>query len=124
MMLRLSEQYLIHAEAVVRQNKDLDQAVNDINTIRHRAGLGDYMGPQDNADSLMAAILHERQVELFSEWGHRWFDLIRTGNINALMDTITPLKGGAAWRPEWTLYPIPFSEMQIDFNLTQNPGYE
>lgn len=124
MMLRLSEQYLIHAEALVRQNKDLEQAVNDINNVRHRAGLGDYMGLHDNADSLLAAILHERRVELFTEWGHRWFDLIRTGNINAIMDTITPLKGGAAWRPEWALYPIPLSEMQIDFNLTQNPGYE
>lgn len=124
MMLRLSEQYLIHAEALARQNRDLEQAANDINAIRYRAGLGDYSGPKDNADSLMAAILQERRVELFTEWGHRWFDLIRTGNVNAVMDTITPLKGGAGWRAEWTLYPIPLTEMQIDFNLTQNPGYE
>ena len=123
MMLRLAEQYLIHAEALVRQNKNLDLAVADINTIRKRAGLGDYTGPTDK-DSLLTGILHERQVELFSEWGHRWFDLIRTGNINPVMGIVTPEKGGGAWQPGKALFPIPQSERMIDFNLTQNEGYQ
>jgi len=123
MMLRLAEQYLIHAEALVRQNKDLSQAISNINDIRQRAGLGGYAGPTNNADSIMAAILHERQVELFTEWGHRWYDLIRTGNINNVMSIVTPLKGGAAWKPEWALFPIPMSEILVDPKLTQNEGY-
>jgi len=120
-MLRLAEQYLIHAEALVQQNKNSDQAIEDINAIRNRAGLGDYTGPKDRP-ALLATILHERQVEFFVEWGHRWFDLIRTGNIDSVMNIVAPMKGGN-WKPEYALYPIPQSEMNIDFNLTQNPGY-
>jgi len=122
MMFRLAEQYFIHAEALARQNKNLDQAAANINALRERAGLGDYSGPLIK-DSLLTAILHERQVELFSEWGHRWFDLIRTGNVNVVMEIVTPQKGGY-WRPEWALFPIPQSEREIDFNLTQNDGYQ
>ncbi|MBN9383534.1 MAG: RagB/SusD family nutrient uptake outer membrane protein [Chitinophagaceae bacterium] len=120
-LLRLAEQYLIHAEALVQQNKGLDQAVKDINAIRNRAGLGNYSGPK-NQTALLSAIMHERQVELFVEWGHRWFDLIRTGNVDSVMSVVTPIKGGN-WKPEYALYPIPQSERNIDFNLTQNPGY-
>jgi len=122
MMLRLSEQYLIHAEALARQDKQLDQAVADINNIRKRAGLDNYKGPL-NKDSILPVVLHERQVELFTEWGHRWFDLIRAGNVNAVMSVVTPIKGGGAWESWRELFPIPQSEIAIDFNLTQNPGY-
>jgi len=121
MMLRLAEQYFIRAEAIVQQNKDLNMAVADLNVIRERAGLQDYVGPLDK-NSLLTAILHERQVELFTEWGHRWFDLIRMGSLNTIMSLITPQKGGV-WKSEWSLFPIPQSERNIDFNLSQNVGY-
>jgi len=39
------------------------------------------------------------------------------------MSIITPQKGGGTWNPQKALFPIPQSERQIDFNLTQNPGY-
>ena len=41
---------------------------------------------------LRTAILHEHQVELFTEWGDRWFNLKRTGNVDAVMTIVTPLK--------------------------------
>jgi len=122
MMFRLAEQYLIHSESLIRQNKNLDQAALDINVIRNRAGLGIYSGPL-NQDSLLSAVIHERQTELFTEWGHRWFDLIRIGNIDAVMSVVNPQKGGQGWNPELALFPIPRNEIKIDFNLTQNPGY-
>jgi hypothetical protein len=121
MLLRLAEQYLIHAEALTRQDKNLIQAVADIDSLRRRAGLEDYTGPLTK-DTLLTTILHERQVELFTEWGHRWFDLIRTGNVNAVMSVVTPQKGGV-WRPEWKFFPIPESERMLDYNLGQNDGY-
>ncbi len=121
MVLRLAEQYLIRAEAKV-QTGDAT-AVNDLNAVRHRAGLADYAGSTDK-NSLLAAILHERQVELFTEWGQRWFDLIRTGNVDAVMSIVTPQKGGT-WTTggHQTLYPIPIADIAADPNLTQNPGY-
>lgn len=121
MMLRLGEQYLIRAEARSRLNK-LSEAQQDLNAIRVRAGLGPTTA-NDNA-YLLTAILHERQVELFTEFGHRWFDLRRTGNIDAVMSIITPQKsGGAAWQSYQQWYPVPFNELITSPNLSQTPGY-
>lgn len=125
MMIRLAELCLIRAEARLKKSSpDITGALSDLNAIRHRAGLGDYAGATD-VDSLMAAILHERQVELFTEWGHRWFDLIRTNTINSVMGApgnVCQQKGGT-WSDYKALYPIPQSEIDKDVNLTQNPGY-
>ncbi len=99
-------------------------AVDDLDAIRSRAGLPAYTGPADKA-SLLAAILHERQVELFSEWGHRWFDLRRTGNLDAVMGGaggVCAAKGGT-WKSTAALLPLPLSEILSNPNLTQNPGY-
>lgn len=122
MVLRLAEQYLIRAEARAQLGNSTG-AVADLNVIRHRAGLTDYGGSTTQA-SLLSAILHERQVELFTEWGHRWFDLIRTNNINSVMSVVTPLKGGT-WNPDGhqALYPIPQSDRNSNPNLSQNLGY-
>ncbi|HZY35567.1 MAG TPA: RagB/SusD family nutrient uptake outer membrane protein [Mucilaginibacter sp.] len=122
MVLRLAEQYLVRAEA--KANLGDATAVNDLNVIRNRAGLPNYAGPTDKT-SLLAAILHERQVELFSEWGHRWFDLKRTNNINSVMGSpgnVCKAKGGI-WNPDWALLPLPLQELQVNSKLTQNPGY-
>jgi hypothetical protein len=122
MMLRLSEQYLIRAEARARQN-NTSGAVSDLDVIRNRAGLPNYSGATDQT-SVLATILHERQVELFTEWGHRWLDLNRTGNTTAVMSIVTPSKGGT-WNPDGyqELYPIPQTDRNTDPNLTQNTGY-
>ncbi|HEY4150729.1 MAG TPA: RagB/SusD family nutrient uptake outer membrane protein [Chitinophagaceae bacterium] len=122
MMLRLAEQYLIRAEARAQQGK-IPEAIADLNAIRNRAGLANYSGAMDQA-TVLAAIMHERQVELFAEWGHRWFDLIRTGNANSVMGVATPLKGGT-WSTDGhqLLFPIPQSERLNDPNLSQNRGY-
>lgn len=119
MMLRLSELYLIRAEARAQQGNTA-QAQDDLNAVRHRAGLGDYTGATDAA-SLIAAISHERQVELFAE-GDRWFDLKRTGTIDAVMKIVTAQKGGS-WNSYQQLYPIMRSEILNDPKMVQNPGY-
>lgn len=119
-IFRLGEQYLIRAEARARLNEAT--AVNDLNSIRNRAGLANYAGTTDQA-TLLTAILHERQVELFTEWGHRWLDLKRTGNIDAVMSIITPQKSGVSWNTNWQWYPIPTQSITTDPNLVQNAGY-
>ena len=126
MVLRLAEQYLIRAEAEA-QLGDMTDAAIDLNTIRTRANLGP--SPTLTASSSLqqadSAILHERQVELFTEWGHRWFDLIRMDSANNVMGApgnVCHYKGGA-WNLDWQLYPIPQTEISSDPRLTQNPGY-
>ncbi|HVS97794.1 MAG TPA: RagB/SusD family nutrient uptake outer membrane protein [Puia sp.] len=120
MVLRLGEQYLIRAEARAQQG-NISGAQADLNAIRARAGLP----PTTASDktSLLAAIAHERQVELFSEWGHRWLDLKRTGTVDNAMSIATPQKSGGAWNTIQQWYPLPQGDIQKDPNAVQNPGY-
>jgi len=115
-VLRLSEQYLIRAEARLNKN-DTNGAKSDLNIVRSRAGLPNT--PAQTASEISNAIFHERQVELFSEWGHRWFDLKR---LNLANQALSPIKG-ATWQSSDQLYPIPSEEIRKNGNLTQNIGY-
>jgi len=84
-VFRLAEQYLIRAEAEANgAGAGLSGAITDLNLIRTRAGLPNYAGAQDQA-SVLTAIMHERQVELFCEEGNRWYDLKRSGTINVVL---------------------------------------
>ena len=118
MVLRLAEQYLIRAEARVHLGKYAG-ARDDLNIIRTRAGLPGLT--VNTAAGLLAAIEHERQVELFTEWGHRWLDLKRTNRAD---DVLRNLKA-PAWQQTDKLYPLPQNEMLKNPGLKpQNPGYE
>lgn len=116
MVLRIAEQYLIRAESEAQLN-NIAGAQADLNTIRSRANLGNTTA-NDKA-SLLSAIEHERQVELFTEWGHRWLDLKRTNRADAVLG---PVKG-TNWQSTDTLFPIPQIEIQNNPKLTQNLGY-
>jgi len=119
MMLRLAEQYLIRAEARAKQN-NIIEATMDLNAVRNRAGLSN--ATYSTQIDILTAILHERQLEFFTEMGHRWFDLKRTNNIDAVMTNATLEKGGN-WNSYKVLYPISQSEIVLDPNLVQNFGY-
>lgn len=116
--LRISEVYLIRAEARAQQNK-LATAISDIDVIRGRSGITKIAvtKPAITQADLLTAIAHERFVELFTEMGHRWFDLKRTGLADAT------LKNKPNWRPEAKLLPVPAYDILYNPNLTQNPGY-
>jgi hypothetical protein len=119
MVMRLGELYLIRAEAEAQLNS-LQAAVNDVNILRSRAGLiGISISSQSN---ILDAIYHERQIELFCEWGNRWYDLKRTQNVTSVMDLVDPVKGGS-WNINWAVYPLPLSEIQANPSLVQNEGY-
>lgn len=116
MVFRISEIYLIRAEAAINQNKVSD-AISDINIIRGRAGLSNTLA--NGISSLKLAIEHERRSELFCEWAHRWYDIKRTGRAN---DILSPLKT-STWQLTDTLWPIPQQEINLNPTLLQNPGY-
>jgi starch-binding outer membrane protein, SusD/RagB family len=120
-VLRLAELFLIRAEARAQQN-NLSGAKDDLNLIRARAQL--LPTTANDKVSIVDAIMHERQVELFTEWGYRWLDLKRTDKINSVMSVLTPIKAsGAIWNSHQQLYPLPWSDIESDINLEQNPGY-
>lgn len=117
MVLRLGEQYLINAEAKAQQGK-IFESVTDLNIIRNRAGLGNLASSLSQLQCLNA-VAQERRVELFSEWGHRWFDLKRTNQCDLILGNLK----GAYWQSTDSLYPIPLDEIIKNHNLIQNPGY-
>lgn len=131
MIIRLAEMYLIRAEARNEQG-NINGAVTDLNIIRKRArgeATADVPDPLPaltntlNKQEVASAILHERQIELFTEQGHRWLDLKRTGSVDTVMMQVEPVKSGNTWNPEMQIWPIPQSEILNNPLLTQNPGY-
>ncbi len=111
--LRLADIILLYAEAL-NENNSTDDAIDELNKTRNRAGLGDYDGDTGQA-AVRQAIADERRLELAFE-GQRWFDLVRTGTVDAEM--------GTSVNANYYVFPIPDSEvLASDGIITQNAGY-
>ena len=76
-------------------------------------------GGVDGMSATVAAIYKERVTELFAEFGHRWFDVIRTGRATTIFGTRKP-----GWKATAAFLPVPYEERKVNPNLGQNPGYE
>ena len=88
-------------------------ALTELNKIRTRAGLENSTATSQG--EVRQAIADERRLELAFE-GQRWFDLVRTGTVNAEM--------GQTIDPQYHIFPVPISEVLASFGvITQNPGY-
>lgn len=123
-VIRLSEIYLIAAEAAFHINKDL--AATYLNEIRKRSP---GLAPATAATITMDMILDERSKELFTE-GHRFFDMLRLN----LPITFNDEFGGitVTHRPKTidrtfqkVILPIPQDEINANPGLEkqQNAGY-
>ncbi len=110
--IRLADVILLYAEAL-NANGNTAGAATELNKIRSRAGLAGTSASSQSA--LSQAIQNERRLELAFE-GHRWFDLVRTGTVDAEM--------GQSVNANYHLFPIPISEiLSSDGVITQNAGY-
>ncbi len=115
-IFRLGEMYLIRAEARAHLG-DLSGAKEDLNVIRSIAGLENTSALTQ--DEILDAILRERRLELFTEFGHRFFDLKRFNMIQPVLSAIKP-----GWDAYDALFPIPEMELNLNPNLQpQNQGY-
>ncbi len=112
--IRFADVLLMASEALNRGGVSDARALLYLNRVRARA-----FGDSDHdisltGDNLTEAIYDERRLELVGE-GHRFFDLVRTGNGN-LIPGFTVNKN--------ELFPIPFEEIQFaNGNWNQNTGY-
>lgn len=111
-ILRLSEMYLIKAEALNEISYIPDgEAFEALNTIRVRAGLNPLTSMQiTNQQEFQLAVEKERNFELVFE-GNRLFDLRRTGRIDQVLPDIGTLKE-AGW-----FFPIPQSEIDTNDSI-------
>ncbi|WP_420318015.1 RagB/SusD family nutrient uptake outer membrane protein [Ekhidna sp.] len=123
-VFRLAEMYLIRAEArLLKASPDAAGALADLDAVRTRAGL------PSAGTATLAAIKQERRVELAFE-GHRALDIFRWG------DAVTRIACGAGGTGDelnapcflaadspLRIYPIPQQELDVNQNMTQNPGY-
>jgi hypothetical protein len=114
--LRLAEVYLTRAEARAKLNK-ISMAIEDLDVVRKRAGLAVATPPATTQPAMLTLIARERNLELFAELGHRWFDLKRRGEAD------DQLKNKPNWRPEAKLFPLPSDEIRNNRRLKQNNGY-
>jgi len=116
-VLRLSEMYLILGEAVGPTAEGLEA----INKVRRRAyGLAiNTAAPAVDltGGNFKAAVIQERRLEFAFE-DDRWYDLKRTGTLVATMTA-----QGKSIKDFNNLLPIPQTEINVNPNLTQNPGY-
>lgn len=115
-VLRTAELYLIRAEARARLG-ELIGAKEDLNTIRNRAGLANTTAMTQQ--EILTALLQERRVELFTEFGHRFFDLKRFEKANEVLAATKD-----SWQSANLLLPIPQAELDVNpALLPQNQGY-
>ena len=104
-LIRYADVMLMRAEALIELNRNLDEARDLINQIRRRAAASvdpayspvdcnpaianyacaEYPATGWNQDYARRAVRMERRIELAME-GHRWFDLVRWGNVVETMN--------------------------------------
>ncbi|MDO6818853.1 RagB/SusD family nutrient uptake outer membrane protein [Zobellia sp. 1_MG-2023] len=113
--LRLADVILLYAETLNENGAPATTVLPLLDDIRSRAGLTSLTGTITTQADVRQAILDERRLELAFE-GQRWFDLVRTGSVDAEM--------GETINSNYHLFPIPISEVLASGGvITQNPGY-
>ena len=124
-VIRFADVLLMHAEARNELN-DQASAYTDVNKVRARAGVTPLRAGLDQA-GMRAAILHERLVELGLEQT-RWLDMKRQ-NIIATQAGVDSIKTrhdsdfNTFTLNRSELLPIPQNEINLNPNVTQNPGW-
>ncbi|HIY36956.1 MAG TPA: RagB/SusD family nutrient uptake outer membrane protein [Candidatus Paraprevotella stercorigallinarum] len=137
LLIRYADVMLMKAEALIEQNKDLEQARTLINDIRRRAArsvdpeyepvdcnpnvayysVGEYPATGWNQEYARKAVRMERRLELAME-GLRWFDLVRWGNVVQTMNRYYISEGqirsyyqGANLQDDEIYFPIPVNQI-------------
>lgn len=150
-IIRLSDLYLMYAEAYNEVNGPGQPAYDYLNKVRAVGGLKPVEEVWSNAnivkipgkhltkEGLRDIIQRERLIELSFE-GHRYFDILRWKQADRYF--LTPMKGWnttgvdpeqfyvlmtlqpRVWQtPRDYLMPIPLSDINRNPNLVQNPGW-
>jgi len=127
-VLRYADVLLMYAEAVNEGGTaTAGTAEAALNLVRIRAGLNSVSGLSQAA--FRDSVRLDRRREFVFE-GQRWFDLSRWGLLDAAiraktteLQSIAPGETTVHGVPS-NLLPVPQPELDINHNLTQNPGWQ
>lgn len=120
-LFRLTEMYLLQAEAIVRSGGNINGAKTLLKTVMGHADITDFT-PVDNAntpDAFLIVLYKELVKNMLCEDGQDWFALLRfpLAIVTSLRPTITSVNQ--------FIFPIPHTEFIKNSALgDQNPGYE
>lgn len=119
MFFRTANSQLIKAEALFRLGRDGEakEALDFFKKGRYLDVAGSY-----TESDLLDEILKERKLEFYHEQDMWWLDMKRLGTrmervVNGTLYVLEP----DDWR---YCFPIPQSEMEVNRNMVQNPGWD
>jgi len=139
-LIRYADVLLLLAEAKLLGNNDVAGAAALVNQVRARARttpvpaeakitgtLPDVPATGAPTAWFKQYLMHERRAELATEWDYRYEDLVRwhrAGLINIKTDVQFGYpESNANWKETYLLKPVPQSDLDLNPNLKQNPGY-
>ncbi|WP_211208078.1 RagB/SusD family nutrient uptake outer membrane protein [Anaerophaga thermohalophila] len=135
-VIRYADVILSKAEAIIETGGNVDEAVALINRIRTERD-DVKMTPLPNGlsrEEARAKLRHERRIEFALE-GLYWMDIKRWHKLDGFLDDIYPVevrdhngnivetKFPDGYKEQFNLLPIPNSELSLNENLEQNPGW-
>ena len=140
-LYRVPDMMLIKAEALVMKGEaSWSAALELVNDLRDRAGLNplDIVVEESDELTMLQAVLHEWEMEFLAE-GKHWYDLLRLARYDHGDGSYRELfvsevvEGNQTTKDEWIrsvlqdqnawYLPIPYSEIQVNPELKQNPYY-
>lgn len=123
-VFRYADVLLLLAEAENEVNGPTPLAYAAINQVRERAFGNENNVPGNlNKDQFFDVIYLERKLELCFE-GHRRDDLVRWNKLQEVIDGFNSTNDFSKdYQPHEYVWPIPQSEIDLNPNAVQNPGY-
>lgn len=119
--MRLTEAYLLQAEAIAASGGDMDEARELLKTVMQHAGFTDFseVYSAETPDALQQLIIKEEMKNFVGEAGQDWFAERRLPF--ATQQELQP----SLINETLLILPIPQTEMKKNIKLTgmQNPGY-
>ncbi len=100
--IRYAEILLMHAEALVQGASGTGMTADEaVNAVRDRAGLSPLSGVT------LQQVMDEKFAELAMEWGTRYYDMIRLGDLDELS------YDGRSFSPDKTFLPYPQGQVDL-----------
>ena len=133
-VLRYADVLLMYAEAVNELEGPVESVYNAVNEVRGRESVNMPPLPLNlSKEQMREAIQLERRIEMAGEDDYfyairRWKTVEKLMNGSVHTSSIPPYSGAVietrTFNPDRDyLWPIPYTEIDLNPNLTQNPGY-